>query len=109
MEKGSGRYKQVIPKRLQLLQRLPLSDEIFYEFDLFGPGGLWHGKWEKMVTPEILFLILGTCVVICMLPNYRKVVKTNVRLHIESGLLIFICDQDGFYNFFCCPPLQRYA
>ena len=30
-ERGSGRYKQVIQKRLRLLQRLPLSDEIFYE------------------------------------------------------------------------------
>jgi hypothetical protein len=32
-ERGSGRYKQVIPKHLQLLQRLPLSDEIFYELN----------------------------------------------------------------------------
>jgi hypothetical protein len=34
-EKSSGRYKQVIQKRLQLLQRLPLSDEIFYELVCF--------------------------------------------------------------------------
>ena len=38
-ERGSGRYKQVIPKRLQLLQRLPLSDEIFYELVCFGLVG----------------------------------------------------------------------
>jgi hypothetical protein len=31
-EKGSGRYKQVIQKRLHVLQRLPLSDGIFCKF-----------------------------------------------------------------------------
>jgi hypothetical protein len=31
-EKGSGRYKQVMQKRLHVLQRLPLSDGIFCKF-----------------------------------------------------------------------------
>jgi hypothetical protein len=43
----------VIPKRLQLLQRLPLSDEIFYELVclFMEHRKAWQkagwGKWEK--------------------------------------------------------------
>jgi hypothetical protein len=50
-ERGSGRYKQVIPKHLQLLQRLPLSDEIFYELNT-----LWQISQRQEEPEQILGL-----------------------------------------------------